>query len=203
MSETNLILAGVGGQGIVLASRLIAHAALQAGLMVRTSETIGMAQRGGSVVSHLRLGDDVQSPRLPFSSATAIIGFEPAEAARNLHYLAPGGTVIISAAPVRPVTSSLGNDAYDAAAVIDFLRRRVRRLVVVDGETLCAAAGSTKVLNVGLLGAAAAAGVLGIDRDQLAAAVTALLRPKLVAVNLAALDAGAATTSTLGEEASA
>ena len=84
---TNLLIAGVGGQGTVLASKLIAAAAMNKGLDVRTTETIGMAQRGGSVVSHVRMGRNVHSPLIRPKRAQAIIGFEPAEAVRILHYL--------------------------------------------------------------------------------------------------------------------
>lgn len=81
----NCILAGVGGQGTVLASKLIAQAGLSSGQMVRTAETIGMAQRGGCVVSHVRTGKRVHSPLVPIGQADIIIGFEPGEAVRNLH----------------------------------------------------------------------------------------------------------------------
>ena len=83
----NCLLCGVGGQGVVLASRLIAYAAMEKGNFVRTAETIGMAQRGGSVVSHVRIGDEIYSPQVPVGSADVILAFEPGEAVRCLPYL--------------------------------------------------------------------------------------------------------------------
>ena len=83
----NVILAGVGGQGTVLASRLIAECAMNKGHLICAAETIGMAQRGGSVVSHVRIGGDIYSPLVPYGETDLLIGFEPSEAVRNLHYL--------------------------------------------------------------------------------------------------------------------
>ena len=87
----NCLLCGVGGQGVVLASRLIAYAAMEQGDFVRTTETIGMAQRGGSVVSHVRAGEEVHSPLIPAGGADVILAFEPGEAVRCLPYLKEGG----------------------------------------------------------------------------------------------------------------
>ena len=87
----NCLLCGVGGQGVVLASKLIAFAAMRQGKSVRTAETIGMAQRGGSVVSHVRIGEEIYSPQIPLKSADLILAFEPAEAVRSLPYLKAGG----------------------------------------------------------------------------------------------------------------
>ncbi|MBQ5587217.1 MAG: 2-oxoacid:acceptor oxidoreductase family protein, partial [Selenomonadales bacterium] len=91
----NCLLCGVGGQGTVLASRIIASAAMEKGLFARTAETIGMAQRGGSVVSHVRLGDDIQSSLIPLGQAELLIAFEPCEAVRCLPYLKADATIIV------------------------------------------------------------------------------------------------------------
>ena len=103
----NCLLAGVGGQGTVLASKLIAQSAMNRGLNARTAETIGMAQRGGCVVSHVRGGKKIHSPLIPQHKADLIIGFEPAEAVRCLPYLKEGGAVIASIKAVKPVTATL------------------------------------------------------------------------------------------------
>ena len=95
----NCLLCGVGGQGVVLASKLIAYGAMEKGMFVRTSETIGMAQRGGSVVSHVRMGEEIHSPMIPKGCADVLLAFEPAEAVRNLSYLRRGpkeGIVIVN-----------------------------------------------------------------------------------------------------------
>ena len=108
---TNILLCGVGGQGTVLASKLIAEAAMRRGFAVRTAETIGMAQRGGCVASHVRIGHEIHSPLIPNASADLIIGFEPAEAIRALPYLKKDGAVVASRKRIQPVTAALGGKA--------------------------------------------------------------------------------------------
>ena len=103
----NILLCGVGGQGIVLASKLIAQAAMENSLPVMSAETIGMAQKGGSVFSHVRIGSNLSTPMIPKGGADVIIGFEPAEAVRMLPYLKKDGTVIVNSCPTKPVTAML------------------------------------------------------------------------------------------------
>lgn len=187
---TNVILAGVGGQGAVLASKLLARAAMGRGLPVKTAETIGMAQRGGSVFSHVRMGEGAASPLVGRGRADAIVAFEPAEAARQLPFLRPGGLVVTSDAPVVPVSSATGGPAYDLPAVMAYLREAVGegRLTVVDAATAARELGTARVLNVVLLGAAAQAGALGpVTVDDLLAAVRAVVRPDFVDLDSRAL----------------
>jgi indolepyruvate ferredoxin oxidoreductase beta subunit len=190
----NCILAGVGGQGTVLASKLIAQTAMNRGIKARTAETIGMAQRGGSVVSHVRLGQDVHSPLIPLKSADVIIGFEPAEAVRCLSYLKTMGTVIVSQKAIKPVTASLSDTDYNGNEMLEYLRSQVSSLITVDGERICAQCGSSKVLNTALLGAAISAHALGISLEEMERTIKEKLPPKLVAMNLQALYAGAQGT---------
>ncbi len=185
----NCILAGVGGQGTVLASKLIAQAGRTAGRQVRTAETIGMAQRGGCVVSHVRTGDVVLSPLVPLGQADVLIGFEPAEAVRCLPYLKAEGTAIVCTKAVRPVTASLTGSAYDGSEMVEYLQKNVPHLILVDGEAICAAVGSLRALNVALLGAALPA--LGIAPADMEQALRASVRPQFVEMNLAALRLGA------------
>ena len=190
-TSRNLLFSGVGGQGTILASKLVARAALARGLQVRSAETIGMAQRGGSVTSHIRIGEGAFSPLLPLGSADVIVGFEPAEAVRSLPYLRPGGTVVVSARAIAPVTASLSVTGYSGEAMIDYLRRTIERVIVVDGDAVCAECGSPKVLNTALLGAASASGALGISLKELEAALRESVAERLVEMNVCALRAGA------------
>ncbi|MDD2554027.1 MAG: indolepyruvate oxidoreductase subunit beta [Desulfotomaculaceae bacterium] len=186
----NCILAGVGGQGTVLASKIIAEAAMTKGWQVRTAETIGMAQRGGCVVSHVRIGDKINSPLLPLKSADIIVGFEPAEAVRCLAYLRENGIVVVNQKGIKPVTASLSDSDYDGRQMLTYLRNQIKNLVVVNGESICAACGSSRVLNMALLGAAVSTGALGISYTELEKAVRKLLPAKLIDLNILALTLG-------------
>ena len=121
--KKDVLLCGVGGQGTVLASKLIAAAAMAEGNTVHSAETIGMAQRGGSVTSHIRIGEEIGSPLIPFGQADIMIAFEPAEAVRNLGYLKPDGIVIVNTVPVRPTTESLHPTGYDGVEMVEYLKR--------------------------------------------------------------------------------
>ena len=190
----NCIIAGVGGQGIVLASKLIAQSALNKGKIVRTAETIGMAQRGGCVTSHIRIGETIFSPLIPLNTADVIIGFEPAEAVRSLAYLKETGTVIVSRKAVKPVTDSLSKSDYTGDEMLDYLTAHVKRLLIVDSETIFAECGSARVLNIALLGAALSAGVLDISLEDIETTIREKLPQRFIDMNLKALRMGAKTS---------
>ncbi|MBO5238820.1 MAG: indolepyruvate oxidoreductase subunit beta [Lachnospiraceae bacterium] len=183
----NILLCGVGGQGTVLASKLIAFAAMEKGLQVRTAETIGMAQRGGSVVSHVRIGEEIHSPLLPKGSADVIIAFEPAEAVRCISYLKKGGTVIVNKKAVRPVTASLQGTYLDGEDMLRYLQSQAGHVDVMDGEAICEACGSSKILNIVLLAAAAKSGALGITPEELDSAIDKRISEKFRALNKKAI----------------
>lgn len=185
--STSVILCGVGGQGTVLASKLIASAAMECGLPVKTAETIGMSQRGGSVFSHLRLGEGVACPLMGTGSADLIIAFEPAEAVRQLPFLREGGSVVVSNAPVVPVSAMTSGPRYDIDAVLGYLRSSVENLVEIDAAAAARDLGSAKCLNVVLLGAAVRTGMLGLSEDDVRAAVERLVPPRFLELNLRAL----------------
>ena len=133
----NIILCGVGGQGTILASRLIATAAMDKNIPIKTAETIGMAQRGGSVFSHLRLGEGTNSPLIGKGEVDLIIGFEPGETVRQLPFLKKGGAVVVSSRPVMPVSAMIGQSKYDAEAMIEYLRANVEHLTIGYDRPLC------------------------------------------------------------------
>lgn len=185
----DILLCGVGGQGTVLASKLIAAAAMREGYTVHSAETIGMAQRGGSVTSHIRIGEDSASPLIPCGAADLILAFEPAEAVRNLHYLKPDGIVIVNRTPVRPTTESLDGTGYDGVKELEYLKAKCKS-VVIDGEALCAPFGSARYLNMVVLGAVSATGVLGIPEEALLAELEAQVKPQFIETNKRAFAAG-------------
>ena len=187
----NILLCGVGGQGTVLASKLLAAAAMEKNIPVMSAETIGMAQKGGSVFSHLRMGEDIQTPMLGKGSADIIIGFEPAEAVRMLPYLAEDGCVIVNKCPVVPVSSVLQRSSYDGSEMIEYLKQNVSDLVIVDGSAACNEVGSPKVLNMVLLGAALESGVLPFTAEEIKNVMQKRVKPQFYELNLRALDYGA------------
>jgi indolepyruvate ferredoxin oxidoreductase beta subunit len=185
----NILITGVGGQGAVLASKILAQCALQRGEAAHTAETIGMAQRGGSVTSHVRLGDGVFSPLIPKGTADIVLGFEPAEAARCLPYLSPKGAIIVSNRALQP--SAAGG--YDSVAMLNFLHQTCQGMfLVVDAVAVFEACGSYKPLNIALLGAASIAGVLGFTPDELETAMRKLMPARNIESSLPALQLGAA-----------
>ena len=183
----NIILCGVGGQGTVLASRLISAAAMAKGIPVLSAETIGMAQRGGSVFSHLRCGDGIYSPMIAQGEADLIIGFEPGEAVRQLPYLKQGGQVVVSDRAVMPVTASLSATPYRAEDMLSYLSSHVMDLTVVNAEKALREVGSPKVLNLILLGAALQAGALGLDEEDLKEAIRTRIPARFHELNFKAL----------------
>lgn len=188
---TNIVLCGIGGQGTVLASKLLAAAGMKKGYTVQSAETIGMAQRGGSVFSHLRLGaadEPVDSPMIALGTADILIGFEPGETVRLLPYLKPDGQVITASRSVMPVTAALTGGSYNGADFIDYLKENVKNLSVVDTETALHELGNPKVTNVLLLGYAAESGALGLTAEDLKEALRERLPEKLWDVNFRALD---------------
>lgn len=190
----NCLLCGVGGQGVVLASKLIAYAAMEKGLNVRTSETIGMSQRGGSVVTHVRMGETVHSPMIPKGTADVIMAFEPAEAVRNLSYLKEDGVMVVDKKAVKPVTATLMQSNYDGQEALEYLQKKVKNLYIIDGDALCEQAGSSKVLNVVLLGVALGSGVLNIPLDDMKEEIKKHVKPQFVEMNIKALKLGANVT---------
>jgi indolepyruvate ferredoxin oxidoreductase beta subunit len=187
--KLNCLITGVGGQGTVLLSRLIGEAAVNRGLDVRGSETIGMAQRGGSVMSHLRIGG-ASSPLIGPGGADLLIAFEPAEAVRAFPFLAPRGHLVVLDRGVPPVSSILGSP-YDPAGMIDYLRERLEggRLSVVSWESLQRYCDSPRVVNVALLGLAIDRGLLPFTREEILAALRERLSPKYLDMNIRALNA--------------
>ncbi|MCE5287589.1 MAG: indolepyruvate oxidoreductase subunit beta [Pelosinus sp.] len=188
--KIDCLLAGVGGQGTVLASKIIAQTAMSKQVFARSSETIGMAQRGGSVVSHVRIGSRDCSPAIPNGMADLIIGFEPAEAVRNIGILKPAGKLIINTNPVIPVTASLGGASYHVEDILKYLKNSAHEAIFVDGQKLVAAAGTAKALNVIMLGVAIKKGLLPFSREDILKTIADKLPSKFVALNSKALEVG-------------
>ncbi len=182
----NIIICGVGGQGTVLAAKVLSQAAISNGERVLSAETIGMAQRGGSVVSHVRIGEDVYSPLVPQGQADILIAFEAAEAVRNIAFLKQGGSVIVNKKVVQPVTASLSGKAFDENEMISYLEKVAGNVIAVDTDQACKDLGSSKVVNMVLLGAASKTGL--VSKDELKAALKLLVKPEFYELNVRAID---------------
>jgi indolepyruvate ferredoxin oxidoreductase beta subunit len=149
----NILIGGVGGQGVLLTSKIIAEAALLQGLDVKQSEVHGMAQRGGSVLSQVRFGDKVFSPIVPEGEADLLIGFEPLETARYLHFLKDSGIVIYNTRPIGTIGVSIGAEKYPSD-IHETIKKRVRSALPFDATQLAVTAGDKRTLNLVMLGAA-------------------------------------------------
>lgn len=200
----NVLITGIGGQGTVLAAKLLAQAARSRGWKVRTAETIGMAQRGGCVVSHVRMGDkgeDVASPLVNRGQANLIVAFEPSEAARCLPYLSATGAIVCASSAVQPVTAALSGSGYSGKAAVEGLAQALEggsaKLTVVDDAKLVEASGARKALNVMLLACALDAANLPVTVDDLRDAVRVCVKERFVDMNLAAVDAALEVTRCL------
>ena len=182
----NIIICGVGGQGTVLAAKVLSQAAISNGERVLSAETIGMAQRGGSVVSHVRIGEDVYSPLVPQGQADVLIAFEAAEAVRNIAFLKKGGSVIVNKKVVQPVTASLSGKAFYENEMISYLEKVAGNVIAVDTDQACKDLGSSKVVNMVLLGAASKSGL--ISQEELKAALKTLVKPEFYELNVKAIE---------------
>lgn len=182
----DILIAGVGGQGVVLASRLLATAAMDAGLHVATAETIGMAQREGSVTSHVRIGDDVCGSLIPQGSADLLIGLEPGEAARNLRFLRKGASIVVNEHAIMPSTQ--GSEAYDPNQILDFLKSNCLEIISSDFTGLAKNAGTYRAANVSMIAAAAGAGLLPFSVEYLWNVLEKMIPEKYRDVNRRAYD---------------
>ena len=185
----DILICGVGGQGTVLASKIIAAAAMEEGSPVHSAETIGMAQRGGSVTSHVRIGGEAYSPLIPFGGADMLLAFEPGEAVRNLRYLKKGGIAVVNISAVKPVTESLKETGYDGSEMTAYLKEKCS-CIFVNAEEVCRPFGSTKFFNIIMLGVAAGSGHLGLEKDTLLKQIEQRVPSRFLDVNLRAFQTG-------------
>ena len=185
----DILICGVGGQGTVLASKIIAAAAMEEGSPVHSAETIGMAQRGGSVTSHVRIGGEAFSPLIPFGSADMLLAFEPGEAVRNLRYLKKGGIAVVNTCAVKPVTESLKDTGYDGSEMTAYLKGKCN-CIFVNAEEVCKPFGSTRFFNIIMLGVAAGSGHLGLGKEILLKQIEQRVPSRFLDVNLRAFNAG-------------
>ena len=189
MKKLDLLITGVGGQGNILASDIVGEAALAAGYDVKKTDTLGMAQRGGSVISHVRIAPEVRSPLIKEGEVDILLAFEKLEAARWGYFLRPGGVAIVNNHTLPPLSVSLGKDRYPTdEEIADILKRRTDRVYFVDGTRRAGELGNVRTLNMFMLGCASLFISLevGIWKDSISQRIPEGIRE----INIAAFDAG-------------
>lgn len=187
MSITNIVLAGVGGQGSVLATQVLARALANAGEQVVTSEVHGMSQRGGTVITTIRFGDDAWSSVIPVGEADYLVAFEELEAARHLEYLRPCGVAITSDQRIQPGTEALKRSPYPDD-VTSLAEGRCRELVEVPALAIAQELGNAKLAGTVVLGALAL--YLEIPEEAWNAAISDTVPPKTIEKNIEAFRRG-------------
>jgi indolepyruvate ferredoxin oxidoreductase beta subunit len=189
MKNINVLMVGVGGQGVILASDVLAEAAMLAGLDVKKSDSIGMAQRGGSVVSNIRFGDKVFSPLIGADEVDFLIGFEEIEAARWANYLRPDGVAIVADVVLVPLTVSKTMPYPEWDRTNNILGEYTKSVYLVPAAEIGQAAGNTRALNVVLLGFLSM--FLDIKPEIWREKLTEKLPPRFVKSSLEAFELGA------------
>jgi indolepyruvate ferredoxin oxidoreductase beta subunit len=185
----NVLISGVGGQGVLLTSKIIAEAALLQGLDVKQSEVHGMAQRGGSVLSQVRFGDKVFSPIVTEGEADLLIGFEPLETARYLHFLKDSGAVVYNTRTIGTIGVSIAAQIYPAD-IHETIRGRAMKVLPFDGTQLAVNAGDKRALNLVLLGAALP--FLPLQEQHILDAILKSVPKKVLEINQKAFSSGKA-----------
>lgn len=186
-SITNILLVGVGGQGILLASEILAEAFMIAGFDVKKSEIHGMSQRGGSVVSHVRFGEKVYSPVVPEGEGDILFGFELLETRRYLNLLRPGAKVIANDFRIQPPSVLLGKERYPDN-LAEEISSRFSDFKLVDGLKIATEVGNPRVANTVLLGTVSK--LLQLDDQVWQKALQKMVPAKALQVNLKAFESG-------------
>lgn len=183
----SVMIVGVGGQGTLLASRVLGRVMLDAGYDVKVSEVHGMSQRGGSVVTYVRWGERVESPVINEGEADILLAFEQLEAARYLPYLKKGGVIVTNTQKIDPMPVITGAAAYPAA-LLEKIEAAGVRLTAVDALRLAEEAGSQKAVNVVLIGAMAS--LLDIPEESWLSAIEKTVPAKFLDMNKRAFALG-------------
>ena len=186
METKNIMIVGVGGQGSLLASKLLGHLLMEQGYDVKVSEVHGMSQRGGSVVTYVRYGDKVNEPIVEEGQADVLIAFERLEALRYLHFLKKDGVVIVNDWRIDPITVVTGVAAYPED-VIETLKEK-RRAIVVEATAESKKLGAPKAFNIIVLGAAARH--MGFEKEDWLRVIETTVPPKTIEVNKQAFEIG-------------
>ena len=183
----NILMVGVGGQGVILASEILSEVMMRAGYDVKKSEVHGMAQRGGSVSTHVRFGSKVYSPLIKKGDADILFSFEVLESVRYLDFLKKDALIIVNNQKVLPPSVTLGADTYPDN-IPEILRERFSKVDMVDALEIAKRAGNSRALNVAFLGALSR--YIEVEEGMWKEVIASMLPPKLVEVNIKAFALG-------------
>jgi indolepyruvate ferredoxin oxidoreductase, beta subunit len=190
-TKQNILMVGVGGQGTILASDVLGEVALSLGLDVKKTDTLGMAQRGGSVTSHLRFGMKVWSPLISPAEADIVLAFEKLEAARWVNYLKPGGMAIINDIAIPPLSISLGSQVYPSdEEIVKSFQQRTSKIYIIDGSKRARELGDQRTLNIFMLGFLSPILPIDIDLLKWKTLISKQLPSKILEINLKAFEQG-------------
>lgn len=188
MQDTqNILICGVGGQGTLLASRVLGEYAARTGMDCKLSEVHGMAQRGGSVVTHVKIGKNIFSPLIEAGSADIILAFEELEALRMAHFLKPDGKMLLNTQRINPLPVITGAAQYPDG-IAETLKKRGITLYAIDALNLSIKAGNVKTVNTVMLGALVK--IMSLDYNVMEQSLTTLLPEKVKESNIFALKTG-------------
>jgi len=191
MKEFNIVLAGVGGQGILLAAEILGTAAIKEGLNVQVSEIHGMAQRGGAVVSNVRIGEKALSPTVLEGQADVLLGFEPIETVRNLSFASEKTVVIMNEEKITPTALTANRIKYPSMKeMTEKIRHFTKKIIALDAARLAKEAGNILTENVVLIGALIAASKIPVKKDSVMEALRELVPAKHVDINVKAFELG-------------
>jgi indolepyruvate ferredoxin oxidoreductase beta subunit len=189
MTKQDILMVGVGGQGIILASDILGEVSIAAGYDIKKTDTIGMSQRGGSVVSHIRIADHVWSPLIKEGETDILLAFEKLEATRWTRYLKPDGLAVINDYAIPPLSVSLAiNDYPSNGSIENILKQRTNKVLFIDGTSKAKALGDIRTLNIFMLGCIAS--FLPIEIPAWQNCLANLLPAKILDINCRAFELG-------------
>ena len=187
----NLLNVGVGGQGVILATQILSYAALLEDYKVRTAETHGMAQRGGSVATYLRFGTEVEGPLIPRGKTNTILAFEASEAVRIFNYAGPETVFLINEnIIIPPMIHQMGMDYPKLTEIRDFLKEVSEHIYFIEGVKIATSLGNVRTMNVVMLGALIGLDIIPLKKETLEKAILSYLPSKLHDINKKAFEIG-------------
>jgi indolepyruvate ferredoxin oxidoreductase beta subunit len=200
VEELSIIICGVGGQGVVLMSELLGHAVVREKLSIRGSEVLGMAQRGGSVVSNIRIGSEFHAPLVPEGRCDIMVVLEPSEALRNIKYLSGSSLVILNTRRIIPFTVFIEKSTYpELEIVIKKLNEVADNVIAIDASQIAEESGSLLSTNIAMLGALFGIGRIPVDVETMKSVIRKKLPARPMITNIKAFDLGYATVNRLLE----